>query len=220
MITEPTRCELRQNWAKDHEWTFVLDGDKLVMDAMEKGNHFHNDIPLDQIDPYESEEKFFYLQWPMRVMRYGLILGFGFAYLATVMLVLRGRTEWFVVPMSTAVALAVAAFVAAGVGFVFQIKHHRPLLRFYHRITGMELCAIFSDLPDRASAEKFLTALRREIPPWSHTFGGPSKTESVARELKALHQLRKDNVLNDDEFQFKKRNLLAEYFYHGREKQS
>jgi len=218
MITESTRVELRQNWAKDHEWTFVLDRDKLVMDATEKGNHFHNDIPLDQIDPYESEEKFFHLQWPMRVIRYGLILGFGFAYLATVLLVFRGHIEWAGAPMSAAVALALVAFAAAGIAFAFQIKHHRPLLRFYHRITGMELCAIFADLPDRATAEKFLAALRAEIPPWSHTFGGPSKTENVARELKALHQLRKDNVLDNEEFQFKKREMLAEYFHHGKEK--
>ena len=43
---------------------------------------------------------------------------------------------------------------------------------------------------------------------------------TFARELKALHQLRKDTVLTAEEFQFKKDELLTNYFHHGRERKA
>jgi hypothetical protein len=210
MMTESSPAELRQQWAKNHEWSFQLEGDKIVMNATEKGNHFHNDIPLDQIDPYESEERFFYLRWPLRAVKGSvlaallLVYGFGISWW-----VLDRPVWWWFLP--SGIALAVA-----GLALAYHLKHHRMLLRFYHRMSGMELFAIFAELPDKEAAGHFLEALKREIPPWSYTLAGPSKTEGMARELKALHQLRKENVLTVDEFQFKKRQLLTEYFGHGR----
>ncbi len=210
MLTEPTPPELRQKWLKDHEWIFSIEGDKLVMNADEKGNHFHNDIPLDQIDPYESEEKFFLLRWPVNLMRFGAAVALAAGYICTIVSWRFSRLEWI------SLAIALASAVAAGIGFFVHLKHHRRLLRFYHRMTGAEVCAVFADLPDPETAGKFLGHLKKEIPPWSYTFGGPSKTESLARELKALHQLRKEQVLTAEEFQFKKNELLADHFHHGR----
>lgn len=214
MLTEPTRAELRQRWIKGHEWTFAIEGDKLVMNADEKGNHFHNDIPLDQIDPYESEEKFFPHRWPVNMLRYGTAVALVALYLCAVFSWRLGRLEWI------SLLLGAIAALVAGVGFLVHRKNHRRLRRFYHRMSGMEVCAIFADLPDADAAGKFLEKLKKEIPPWSYTFGGPSKTESLARELKALHQLRKENVLTAEEFQFKKNELLANYFHHGRERKT
>jgi len=210
-MTDLNRTELTQRWAKGHEWSFLLDGDKLILNANEKGNAFHNDVPLDQIDPYESEERFFHLRWPMRVMRASGLIG--------LLLVYAFGVHWWVVerPVWPWLPLAGAALAVAVLAFLYHRKHHRTLLRFYHRMTGVELFAVFADLPDKESAEKFIATLKREIPPWSYTFGGPSKTESMARELKALHQLRKETVLTAEEFLFKKRQLLMEYFGHGRE---
>jgi len=211
MLTEPTRAELRQNWSKGHVWTFSIDGDKLVMNADEKGNHFHNDIPLDQIDPYESEEKFFLLHWPMNVVRLGVALALLGGYVCALYSFATMKLEWI------SLLVALVGLVAMSVALAIHFKKHRTLMRFYHRMSGMEVCAIFTDLPDVDSAKKFIEQFKKEIPPWSYTFGGPSRTESLARELKALHQLRKDNVLTVEEFQFKKNELLAAYFHHGRE---
>lgn len=211
MLTETNRPELRQNWSKGHEWRFTLDSDKLVMDAEEKGNHFHNDIPLDQIDPYESEERFFVWRWPARAMRVATVAAMLFFYTFLAMLWIHEHPQWLWLGLSVASLLA-------GIGFfAIHVKHYRTLRRFYHRMSGMEVFAVFADVPDTTTAGTFLEALRGEVPPWSHTFAGPSKTESLARELKALHQLRKDNVLTDAEFHFKKRELLKEYLGHGRE---
>lgn len=212
MISEPTRSELRQHWAKGHDWTFVLEGEKLVMNANEKGNHFHNDIPLDQIDPYESEEKFFHLRWPMRVVRTTVIVGLFLAYAFAVAWWVLGHPQWFWL------VLCVLALAGAGGAWAYHLKNHRMLMRFYHRMSGVELFAVFTELPDKDSADKFLTSLKREIPPWSYTLGAPTKTDSMARELKALHQLRKEAVLTNEEFQFKKRELLTDYFGHDRNK--
>jgi hypothetical protein len=145
----------------------------------------------------------------MRAVRTAVFVGLLLAYAFGIAWWVLERPQWFWVPLSL-----VSLSVAAG-AFAYHLKHHRTLLRFYHRMTGAELFAIFSELPDKAAAEKFLEALKREIPPWSYTFGAPTKTESMARELKALHQLRKDNALTPDEFQFKKGELLTEYFGHG-----
>ncbi|MSR64268.1 MAG: SHOCT domain-containing protein [Verrucomicrobiae bacterium] len=226
MLTEPTQTELRQNWLKGHVWAFSIESDKLVMNADEKGNHFHNDIPLDQIDPYESEEKFFPHRWPVNMLRLGTVVALVAIYPIYLCTVLRlifvnfghswnlPRLEWI------SLVIGIVAAVVAGVGFLLHRKKHRRLFRFYHRMSGMEVCAIFADLPDGDTAGKFLEKLKKEVPPWSYTFGGPSKTESLARELKALHQLRKDGVLTGEEFQFKKDELLTNYFHHGRERKT
>lgn len=211
MLTEPIRPELRQKWSKGHEWHFTLDSDKLIMDAEEKGNHFHNDIPLEQIDPYESEEQFFVLRWPGRAMRVATIAAMLCFYTFLVLLWVHEKPQWLWLAVSVVALLA-------GIGlFVYHVRHYRKLLRFYHRMTGMEVFALFADVPDTATASRFVDALRNEVPPWSYTFAGPSKTESLARELKALHQLHKDAVLTAEEFQFKKHELLREYLGHGRE---
>jgi hypothetical protein len=213
MITTPTRTEIRQNWTKGHEWIFSLERDKLVMNATEKGNHFHNDIPLDQIDPYESEEKFFLLRWPMNLLRLGGLLALICLFLFGILALILHQLQWWWL------AGTVASGVVAGIGLAFHLKKHRTLMRFYHRMSGMELFAVFADLPNREEAGKFIEALKKEIPPWSYTFGGPSKTENLANELKALHQLRKDKILTDEEFQFKKREILTGYFHHGRDEE-
>ena len=214
MLTQPPQTELRQNWAKGHDWIFVLEGDKLVMNAMEKGNHFHNDIPLDQIDPYESEEKFFLLRWPMNLIRLGGVTGLLCLYLFGLFFLVWHKPLW------GWLLGALAGAVAVAIALAFHFPRHRTLLRFYHRMTGAELFAIFADLPDREQATKFLEGLKKEIPPWSYTFGGPSRTENLANELKALYQLRKDEVLSDEEFQFKKRGILTGYFHHGTDPES
>lgn len=204
----PSRPELVQRWAKGHEWRFTLERDKLVMDVQEEGNRFHNDIPLEQIDPYPSEEKFFPLRWPLHLLRFGV---------GVFLLALYAFGVWLLLRRQARPELLGAAAAAAGVaafGAWKQLRHHRPLRRYYHRMTGAEVCAIFTDLPDPGSAGRFFDALQREIPPWSHTYSGPSKTENVARELKALHQLRQEGVLTAAEFDFKKRELLAQYLVH------
>jgi hypothetical protein len=213
-MIKPTQTELRQNWLKGHVWAFSIESDKLVMNADEKGNHFHNDIPLDQIDPYESEEKFFPHRWPVNMLRLGTAVALVALYLCAMFSWKLGRLEWI------SLAIGIVAAAVAGAGFFVHRKKYRRLLRFYHRMSGMEVCAIFADLPDADTAGKFLEKLKKEIPPWSYTFGGPSKTESLARELKALHQLRKDSVLTAAEFQFKKDELLTNYFHHGQERKT
>jgi hypothetical protein len=164
-------------------------------------NESRRTVPLDVFDTNDTEGRIFpsWASWGFKIGILALAAGGGLA--------LAQRIETGASPAWAGWIASAGAAVAALSAVLWRALAYDAWY-FYHAFTGDFLCAIVHGSPDAAAARGFFEQLKAQARKRFEQSKEEAEMPSVARELRALHELRERKVISEEEFAQKKQELL------------